>query len=214
MTCSHCVAADDIFDRKHAEKDLKAYHKNGPDKTTQRLIDAIRQLGRVEGATVLDIGGGIGAIQHELVAAGAEQTVQVDASNAYLQVAQTEAEQRGYAERASYHHGDFVQLAPDLDSADIVTLDKALCCYPDVRAFVSSSAGKAGQVWAAVFPRDGFPMRYVAPLLNLVLRVRGNPFRLFVHDNRLIDELLAQQGLRRVVQERGFLWQVVVYSRE
>ncbi|MCH7500500.1 MAG: methyltransferase domain-containing protein [Nitrospinae bacterium] len=95
----------------------------------------------VTGKSLLDIGGGIGAIQHELVAAGAARVTSVDASSGYLAISRKEAESRGYADRASYHYGDFVDLADSVDDADIVTLDKVLCCYDKVDDLVKKSKG-------------------------------------------------------------------------
>ena len=65
----------------------------------------------MEGATFLDIGGGIGAIQHELIDAGVSHATNVDASAPYLDAAREESERRGYAGRVTYLHGDFVELA-------------------------------------------------------------------------------------------------------
>lgn len=212
MTCPHCVGADDVFGRRLAESDLKAYHRHGPAAMTTVLLDAIRGLG-LAGASLLDIGGGVGVIQHELAASGVGSITDVDASRAYLTVAQEEATRRGYADRTTYHYGDFVQLADDLPPADIVTLDRAICCYPDVRAFVTRSVQKANTVYAAVFPRDTWYMRLGAPLMNLEFRVQRNPFRVFIHDTALIDDLITAQGFRKHSHQRGLIWQAVVYVR-
>ncbi|MGZ8690915.1 MAG: class I SAM-dependent methyltransferase, partial [Aeromicrobium sp.] len=45
--------------------------------------------------TVLDIGGGVGAVHHELLHSGAATAVDVDASRAYIAVAREEAERQG-----------------------------------------------------------------------------------------------------------------------
>lgn len=212
MTCPHCIGADDVFGMKMARADLEAYQNEGPAKTTQQMIDAIQSLG-VDDASLLDIGGGVGVIQHELMAAGLGHSTDVDASSAYIKVAHEEAEKRGYADRATYHHGDFVGLADELDSVDIVTLDRAICCYPDVRALVTKSAQKANRIYAAVFPRDFWWFRLGMPLFNLFFRFRNNPFRVYVHDASLIDRLINEQGLQKTVHHKGFFWQVVVYTR-
>lgn len=212
MTCPHCLAADDVFGMKMARADLKAYKKDGPAKTTRQLLEALRSLG-VADASLLDIGGGVGVIQHELMAAGLGHSTDVDASSAYIKVAHEEAEKRGYADRATYHHGDFVGLADALEPADIVTLDRAICCYPDVHALVTKSAQKAERIYAAVFPRDDWWLRLGMPLFNLMFKLRNNPFRVYVHDDRLINRLITEQGLRKTLHHRGFFWQVVVYTR-
>lgn len=83
MTCRQCQGIESFFDQKEANKELKGYRKKGPAKTTQMLIDALRAAG-VQGSTLLDIGGGVGAIQYELLKAGASGAVSVEASTAYI----------------------------------------------------------------------------------------------------------------------------------
>lgn len=212
MTCPHCIDANDVFGKRFAESDLRDYYKKGPAKMTQVLINTVRELG-VQGASLLDIGGGVGVIQHELMEAGLGKSTDVDASSAYLQVAQAEATKRGYADRADYHYGDFVQLAGQIDDADIVTLDRAICCYPDVDAFVTASAQKARRIYAVVFPRDTLLTRLGAPLLNLSFRFNRSAFRVFIHNGKRIDNLITAQGLRKHTQKRGLFWQAVVYIR-
>ncbi len=99
------------------------------------LIDALKTEG-VEGATVIDIGGGIGAVQHELLAAGAAHVTSVDASDAYIQTAREESERRGLTGRVTYYHGDFLELAETIPPADIVTLDRVINVYPDWKRLI------------------------------------------------------------------------------
>ena len=89
---------------------------------------------------MLDIGGGIGAIQLELLAAGASRAQAVDASEAYVETARAEAERRGYGDQTTARVGDFVELAPSIEPADVVTLDRVVCCYPDVDALLGAAA--------------------------------------------------------------------------
>ena len=66
MTCPHCRGADKIFDQGTAERDLKDYRVHGPGTTTRLLIAALKAAG-IADRTLLDIGGGVGVIQHELL---------------------------------------------------------------------------------------------------------------------------------------------------
>src|SRR5712671_4211087 len=102
-----CPGCPNVFSRDEAQKDLERFRDDGPDPTTKALIDAISAIG-IAGATVLDIGGGVGAIQLELLDAGAASTVSVDASPDYVEVAEAEAVQRGYGDRTRHLTGDFV----------------------------------------------------------------------------------------------------------
>src|SRR5688500_10156958 len=130
MICPHCQDAEDFFSAKLAEQELAEFRKNGARKTTRILLDRLKQAG-VTGFSLLDIGGGIGTIAHELIPSGLKHAFMVDASRAYLRAAQEEAQARGYAEKMDYQYGDFVQVASSIESTDIVTLDRVVCCYPD-----------------------------------------------------------------------------------
>jgi hypothetical protein len=103
---------------------------------------------------LLDIGGGVGVIQYELLAAGLDHDTYVEASTAYFNAARTEAQQRGYSEQVSYHRGSFVELAQEIAPADIVTLDRVICCYPDMQKLVGLSAVLARKWYGLVYPRD------------------------------------------------------------
>lgn len=214
MTCPHCQEADEFFSQKWAASELKSYQEDGPDKTTHVLIEAIKSY-NVQNWTLLDIGGGIGAIQHELMAAGIAATADVDASSGYLDVAKSEATRRGYVDRAQYHHGDFVDISPQLDPADIVTLDRVLCCYPDVEALVRLSSARAQRLYGLVYPRDTWLTRLFMPLFNLfVHRLQGSKFRNFIHSTPTIDTAIRENGLERVFYRNIGLWRVIVYSRQ
>ena len=211
--CSQCAGLERLFDEKVAQDELDEYRKNGAAPTTRLLLDALKARG-IRDLSLIDIGGGVGAIQHELLQAGAASAVGIDASTAYLRAAQQEAERRGHAEQVQYRHGDFVNLAPEIDMADIVTLDKVLCCYPDMRALVSLSVERARQYYGLVFPRSWLPFRLVRPLLNGYFRLTRNPYRFFLHRTHDVEAIIRQHGFSRIFQKRGGFWQVLVYERQ
>jgi 2-polyprenyl-3-methyl-5-hydroxy-6-metoxy-1,4-benzoquinol methylase len=212
MTCSHCRGVEKIFDQGTAERDLKAYRAHGPDTTTRLLIAALKAAGIVD-RTLLDIGGGVGAVQHELLKDGVRSAIAIDASSAYLHAARQEAERQGHANRIVYHQGDFVALAPELPQADIVTLEKVICCYPNMRALVGLSSAHAGKLYGIVFPRDTWWMRLGGRLFNLFLQLQRNAFRIFVHPTAAIEAVVRANGLERRYYRKTLFWQVIVYTR-
>ncbi len=212
MSCPHCCGLESLFDKKTAAKDLKEYRQKGPEKSTRLLIEALKAEG-VAGATLLDIGGGIGAIQHELLQAGASRAIDVDASAAYIETARQEAERQGHADRVTYHHGDFVELADSLDPVHIVTLDRAICCYPDMPALVGSSVKLTRNLYGLVYPHDTWWMKIAVRFLNVFMWLRRNPFRVFVHSSEAVRQLIESHGLHPRVTKKTFLWRVVVYGR-
>ncbi|MEO8612271.1 MAG: class I SAM-dependent methyltransferase [Chloroflexota bacterium] len=211
--CNQCEGLENFFDKRSAENDLADYQRKGPTKQTRLLLNVLREVG-VKGRTLLDIGGGIGAIQHELMKSGLGASTDVDASSSYLAVAREEAARQGYADRAHYLHGNFIDLAPQIEGADIVTLDRVICCFPDMQAMVSLSAARAKQFYALVYPRDSWWTRLGGQAGNVMLTLQRNQFRFFVHPAQQVDALVRAAGLQPKFQRNaGLIWQVVVYSR-
>ncbi len=211
VTCQ-CQGVEEIFDTPWVTKELRRYRAKGPNKTTRILVQALKEAG-VKGLTVMDIGGGVGAIQHELLSAGANTAVDVEASSAYMAAAQEEAHRRGLSDRVRFMQGNFVDLAPDIASTDIVTLDRVICCYDDMESLVSLSAERASKLYGLVYPRDTWYVRMVLSIQNFFLRLRKSAFRSFAHPSRTVEALVKQKGFKRRFLHKGIAWQVVVYSR-
>jgi magnesium-protoporphyrin O-methyltransferase len=212
MTCSQCVGIEKIFNEKYVTKELKDYRRKGPVKTTRWLIDALKQTG-VQGLDLLDIGGGVGAIQHELIAAGVSLVTGVDAASAYIQAAKAEAERAGYSERATQIYGDFVDLAPGLAKADIVTLDRVICCYHDMDRLVRASVGLAKKYYGVIYPRSLWWTRLICSIENIFERLVGNPYRAYVHPTEKVEAIIKEKGFTRHYYRQTLAWQVVVYAR-
>jgi hypothetical protein len=201
------------YDKKMAAADLRRYRKKGPNPWTRALVEALKAEG-VQGTTLLDIGGGIGAVQHELLAAGAVSATSVDASSAYLDAAREESDRRGLSGRVTYHHGDFVELAPSVPPADIVTLERVLNVYPDWERLVALSAERARRLYGIVIPRNTPFVRFVIWVINLMLRLKQKRIRAAVVPIDAIDRVLGAMRFRRHSLTRvGPAWQVAIYRR-
>jgi SAM-dependent methyltransferase len=210
--CTHCAGLEREFDAGTARSDLRRYRRTGPLPATALLLGALQRRG-IGGASVLDIGGGVGAIHHELLERGAANAIHADASRAYLDAAGEEARRRGHGGRVRFVHGDFVELAPDVPECDVVTLDRVICCSPDMERLVALSARRARRLLGLVFPRESWWVRPVFPLANAWFRVRRCPFRIFRHRRSAVDEVVRAEGLEPVFEGRTPLWQVVVFAR-
>ena len=212
MNCCQCQGIEELFSQQYVNKELSRYRVKGPDKTTRMLTEAIKKEG-VAGLTLLDIGGGVGAVQHELIDAGVGQVTSVDASSAYLSAARSESERRGLADHISYQKGNFVDLAQNIAPADIVTLDRVVCCYHDMEKLVGLSAARARKLYGLVYPRDNWWVKIGLAFENFSFWLRRSPFRAFVHPTRSVEEILSRNGLKRCSYHQTLMWQVVVYSR-
>jgi len=212
MTSCGCDGFASIFDEDTARRDRDRYRRQGPDRTTLMLLEMIRARA-VDGITLLDVGGGIGVVDRELLRAGAADAVLVDGSAAYLEVARVEAEADGVGDRIRMIRGDFTRLAADVPPADVVTLDRVICCYPDVDALVDLSAARARRLYGLVLPRDRWLARFLIGLENLWFAIRRRPYRAFGHSNTRVDARVTAAGLRRVEERVTPLWRVVVFER-
>jgi len=211
-TCSQCEGIEQQFGRKKAEKELRRFRRRGPIPSTRRLIDDLRASG-IANASLLDIGGGVGAIHHALLDAGATSAIHVDASAEYIKVSRAEVANRHHDNRVRFIHADFVHAASELPRADIVTLDRVICCYPDMEELTGSAADKTGRLLGAVYPRDTWWVQIGVRWSNLLSRIRRSEFRAYVHSPAAIDGVLRQHGLDRIKRQRTIAWEIVIYAR-
>jgi 2-polyprenyl-3-methyl-5-hydroxy-6-metoxy-1,4-benzoquinol methylase len=128
-----------------AKRYRKRFARKGLEPSQKHLMKGLTASG-FNGATLLDIGCGIGYLHQRLLQAGASSAVGVDLSAKMLEEAHAQAREQGLAERTDYREGDFVELADVMAPADIVILDKVICCYPDAQALVEGSARMARRV--------------------------------------------------------------------
>ena len=212
MSCAHCVGSERFFDAKRAQRDRDRYRRRGPDRSSRLLVGMLMEAG-IRDQSVLDVGGGVGALEHELLRRGASAVLNVDASPAYQEVNRQLAAEDGLAERIAYRTGDFVDLAPDLPDADVVSLDRVICCYPDMPALVDASAARAGRLYGFVAPRERLLTRLGLAAANLFFRLQKNPFRVFAHSLDEVDDRLRKHGLVPRRRRRTVLWEVRLYER-
>jgi len=212
MNCPHCRAAEQKFGPAVAQGDLRQYRHHRLNPTTQRILSVLREMAP-DRTTLLDIGAGIGVITHELLAGGTRTATLVDASSSYLDAARAEAQARGHADRIRFVHGDFVDRAREVPSADVVTLDRVVCCYPDYRALLELSAAKCGRAYAISYPRDRWFVRLTFAVENFLRRLRRDAFRTYVHSEAEIRQVLVTSGLKPVGGSTSPVWRVELYLR-
>jgi magnesium-protoporphyrin O-methyltransferase len=216
---ARCCSEEDIerleYEGAAAEDDLRAWIDEGPRETTAELIDVLVDRG-VGGATLLDVGAGVGSVHVSLLEAGAARATDIDLSREYLRVAEQEATERGMAHRIDYRYGDLVALAADnggLPAADIVTADAVICCYPYLPEFVDAVASVEPRLIGLTYPSDAWWSRLELHALNLWWTLTRQPDRWHVHRRRDVDRLLADAGYAEVYWGGTRGWKVVVYER-
>lgn len=200
------------FGEAAARHDLRSYRKSGSSTTTRWLVDGLT-AGGVEGLTVLDIGAGVGAAHQALLAAGAAAVTDVDGSAAYVAVAREEAERIGTADRVTYEVGDFVELASSVAPADLVVLDRVICCYPQMEQLVRASLAHARLRYGLVYPRDSWWIRAGFAVLNGLARLVRVRTRAYIHRTAAVEAIIREAGFVPRLSRWSLVWQVAVYER-
>jgi hypothetical protein len=201
-----------FFGARTARRDAKRYRERGLDDTARRLVDELAAKD-VAGTTVLEVGGGVGAVDLELLALGAERATIVELSHGYDEEALGLAREAGVETRIERRHGDFVEQEAGLEAADVVVMHRVVCCYPDPERLVGAAAGHARRLLALSFPRDTWWLRLGFRLANLWFRLRGG-FQGFVHAPARVVASAERSGMTTVLHERaGRIWRIAVFER-
>ena len=161
----------------------------------------------------MDVGAGIGALGFELLAAGAERVTAVEAAPAYVAAAREEAGRRNVADRLHVVHGDFVSVAGGVMQADVVTMDRVVCCYPAYQPLLEAALRRSRRLLAFSYPRDRWYVRTAVRMQNLGRALFRNPFRGFVHSARDMEALLEQHGFVRLGRRETLKWSADLYVR-
>jgi hypothetical protein len=210
--CCSTKGCDEFFTERVARKDVRRYRKRGLDGVARRMVEFVRRHG-VEGRTILEVGGGIGAVQLELLRAGAAYAVNVELSPAYETSAEALLREAGCEGRVERRLLDFAEQSDEVAEADVVLMHRVVCCYPDDEALVSGAAERTRRYLLLSFPRDAWWTRLGLRIVNLVLRLRRNAFRVYLHPPARILGVAQAHGLERSLEHRGLVWQLAAFER-
>ena len=208
--CSCCYDVE--FDERSARRELADDRRRGPRAATKALADALA-AGDARGLTVLDIGAGIGTVHRLLLAAGAAEATDVDASGPYLAAAQAEAERLGLGDRVRFVHGDFVATAAEVPEADVVALDRVACCYLDGPALIAAAAARTRLRLGVVIPPDGLVARIAVRTINGWQWVLRSKLRMQAHRHSDLAAAAATAGLRWTRTQPIGVWRLLLFER-
>src|SRR5262245_19874775 len=213
MSFCDCTAIDHMFNPRTARRDLKRFRKRGPAKQTQALLSGIQQVPLPEGATLLDVGGGIGAIHQRLLDKGFSHATHIDAAMAYLDASKDETQRLGHVGRVSFRHGDFHDLVREAPEVDVVTLDRVVCCDSDYRTMLGGAADRARRLVAFTYPRPRLGTRAFIAFGNWISRTFMKGFQAYVHPPEQMARVLEEQGMRRRWAGGTWIWAAEVFER-
>jgi hypothetical protein len=201
-----------FFNQRFARRLANRYCEHGLDKTAQTMVQFLRELG-IEGASVLEIGGGVGEVEIELLQAGAARAQNLELSPAYEHQAHTLAGQAGVQGRLDWRLHDLAQDPGAVAPADLVVLHRVVCCYPDYERLLGAAADHARRALVFSYPPRNLFSRAFYGVFNLVMRLTQSGFRGFAHPPGAMLAVLEDHGLRRTFQRRSRIWQVAGLER-
>jgi 2-polyprenyl-3-methyl-5-hydroxy-6-metoxy-1,4-benzoquinol methylase len=212
VSCCPPKGYEKLFGERSARRDVRRYRRKGLDDTARRMVEFLRARG-LDGATVLEIGGGVGAIEVELLEAGAERAVNVELSPYYEKTARELWREAGVEDRTDYVVADVAADGADVGRADAVVMHRVICCYPDYDALMDAAAERAGRYLVLSFPRDRFLTRSVFGAMNLVARLLRWEYRNFIRPAPEILAAARRRGLEPVFEGTDFVWHVAALER-
>ena len=201
-----------IFSEKNARGEAKRYRRKGLDGTSRRIADLLKERG-VEGKSLLEVGGGIGAIQIELLKAGIARAINVELTPTYEEAADQLVREAGVADRVERKVTDFAEAVPDVEVADFVVMNRVLCCYPNMPKLAGAAAERARRALVLSFPNDRWWTRLGLTVVNLGFRVFRVQFQVFMHSPKLILATVERHGFTTRFNQRGMVWQVATLER-
>ncbi|WP_243073516.1 SAM-dependent methyltransferase [Microbacterium sp. SS28] len=200
---------DREFDARLARRLARQYRRDGLTASARLILEFAETVG-LEGASLLEIGGGIGDIQLEALRQGAVRSTNVELSSAYEPEALRLLDESGLRARVTRVLGVDLARTPDaVEPADIVVLHRVVCCYPDFDRLLSAAAGRGRRAVVFSHPPDGPLTRLSARALNAVYSLTGNPYRSFAHSSDAMVAVLRRHGLEPRYRRRSGPWHVV-----
>jgi magnesium-protoporphyrin O-methyltransferase len=209
--CCNPRGCDQFFSPRFARRMAKRYRKRGLDKTARRMVEFLERRG-IEGTSVLEVGGGVGEIQIELLKRGAARAVNLELSAAYDEEARKLVREAGLEDRVERRLHD-IAARDGVEAADVVVLHRVVCCYPDYERLLSAAAGHARRLLVFSYPPGNAIARLAVGWQNLIFRLLRKEFRTFAHPPSAMLTVLEECGLEPTFGHHGLVWQVAGLER-
>lgn len=207
--CCHAGAAGRFFSFM-ARHYRRRYLKKGLEKSQKQMVEGLQEAG-IDNATLLEIGSGVGFLHQYLLALGAGSAVGIDFSIKMLDEARKFASEQGFENRTEYIDGDFVDICEGLNDADVLILDKVVCCYPDAETLINKSLGKTRRIYALTYPRNRWLIHLGLVLGNLAFWLIRSDFRSYLHNPKRIEAWIKAAGFEIVHQDQTAAWKTQIW---
>jgi hypothetical protein len=211
-TCSD-VGLEEVFSDRYARREARSYRKKGLSARASELLRLIEARMPIKNHSTLEGGAGSGSLTVELARRGAQTARALDAIPYITRFGPDLAQEFGVAERAHFATADFANLPTDTPPADIVILDRVVCCYPDWHALLTNAAARARRIVALTYPHENAISRISVGTVNALQRIIGRRFRAQLHSAPEMHAHLQQAGFAGVALSRYWLWEIAVFQR-
>jgi 2-polyprenyl-3-methyl-5-hydroxy-6-metoxy-1,4-benzoquinol methylase len=210
--CCDARGCDEFFGSRFARRMAGRYRKRGLDRTARRMVAFLDERG-IADATVLEIGGGVGEIEIELLKRGALRATNLELSPAYDAEARRLLAEAGLEAKAERRLLDIAVHPAGVEPADVVVLHRVVCCYPDYERLLTAAADRARRVVVFSYPRRNAISRAFVAAQNLGFRLARREFRTFAHPPHAMLAVLRERGLDATFAHHGIVWQVAGLER-
>jgi len=210
--CCDPRGCDRFFGKHFARRVARRYRKHGLGKTEQAMVEFLESAG-LAGATVLEVGGGVGELHIELLKRGAEGAVNLELSPAYDEEARRLLVDTALTDRVERRLHD-IAVDPDaVEPADVIVLNRVVCCYPDYERLLGAAATHARRALVFSYPRRNALSRAIVGVQNAGFRLMRREFRVFTHPPEAMVGVLRSQGLTPRFAGGGLVWRVAGLGR-
>lgn len=210
--CCEPQGYDETFSVRFAQRMARRYRRRGLSRTARAIVTFLTDRG-IDGASVLEIGGGVGELHVELLRRGAATATNLEISTNYEAEAAQLLERTGLAARVERRLLDIAQVPDEVEPADVVVLHRVVCCYPDYERLLGAAASKTGRLLVFSHPPRNLATRAALWLENTLRRLKGDSFREFVHPPEAMRSVAVGSGLRDTYRWHRFSWCVVGFDR-
>jgi SAM-dependent methyltransferase len=210
--CPHSVSANRLFSF-FARRYRKRFARKGFEASQKQLLTGLQQAG-FGGKMVLEIGSGVGHLHQTLLERGAQSAVGIDLASSMIEEAEAWAEERGLSDRTRYYQADFMTMEEMLGPADVVILDKVVCCYPDADGLVHKSLSKTRQVYALTYPRDRWYVRAGIDFGAFLMKLLRSDFRPYLHDPIRVEQWITESGFKKTYTANTLIWLTQVFEKK
>jgi hypothetical protein len=209
MNCCTPTGYRAIFSAKTVERDARRYRRKGLTGSADWLFQALSADGLNE-CSVLEVGGGIGSLQIELLEAGVSHATNVEIIDSYEAAANSLIAEHGLEGRVERHIADYAQHPDQTPAADIVIMHRVICCYPDPGALTSAACSRARDRVAITIPRESWWLKLGFRAMNAWLRLRRVAFRGYVHPHAQILDVATSHSFHATRHDEGLIWRSIV----